>query len=56
MVLGKLRACVPPLTETLDPTFVEQVTGALFPGVQMNYMSPILPAEQMDWSEDRGVT
>lgn len=56
MVLGKLRPCVPPLTETLDPSFVEQVAEALFPRDETSPMSPSLLAELTDWSEDRGVT
>ena len=32
MVLNKLRTWAPPATESMDPRFLEEVAGILFPG------------------------
>ncbi|XP_072929562.1 uncharacterized protein [Epargyreus clarus] len=56
MVLGRLRPWVPPLTETLDPIFVDTVVDSLFPGTTdesgFSAALPDLPA----WSEELAVT
>ncbi|XP_072933739.1 uncharacterized protein [Epargyreus clarus] len=56
MVLGKLRPWVPPLTETLDPIFVDTVVDCLFPGTaDESGFSAALPDIPV-WSEELTVT
>ncbi|XP_072949802.1 uncharacterized protein [Epargyreus clarus] len=56
MVLGKLRPWVPPLTETLDPLFVDTVVDSLFPGTTDETGSPAATPDLPEWSDDLTVT
>ncbi|XP_072936966.1 uncharacterized protein [Epargyreus clarus] len=56
MVLGKLRPWVPPLTETLDPHFVDTVVDSLFPGTTDETGPPAASSDLPGWSDDLAVT
>ncbi|XP_072949830.1 uncharacterized protein [Epargyreus clarus] len=56
MVLGKLRPWVPPLTETLDPHFVDTVVDSLFSGTTGETGPPAASPNSSDWSDDLAVT
>lgn len=55
LVLNKLRPAAPPLTETLDPEFVERVVTTLFPAAnreQEEEGSGPLSSQGQEWTED----
>ncbi|XP_072938828.1 uncharacterized protein [Epargyreus clarus] len=56
MVLGKLRPWVPPLTETLDPLFVDSVVDSLFPGTTDETGPPAALPDPSTWSDELAVT
>lgn len=55
-VLGKLRPWVPPLTETLNPDFVETIVGSLFPPIADNPSPTPSPSPSVTWSEEWAVS
>ncbi|XP_076393336.1 uncharacterized protein LOC143265394 [Megachile rotundata] len=55
IVLGRLRPWAPPLTESLNPQFLEQVVGTLFlQGV--DNAPPASTSDPVIWSDELGVT
>jgi len=52
MVLKKLRLRAPPTTESLDPEFLGEVVGALFPGGTGDATPFPLSGEVPEWRED----
>jgi hypothetical protein len=70
MVLNKLRLWAPPATESMDPRFLEEVVGALFPGTvneeanrEGEEQEPLPPEEKEElpniagsWSPESGVS
>jgi len=56
LVLNKLRPAAPPLTETLDPEFVERVVTTLFPATNREQEeeegSGPLSSQDQEWTED----
>jgi len=52
MVLNKLRPRAPPTTESLDPGFLGEVVGALFPGGAGDVVPFPLSEEVPEWREE----
>ncbi|CAG4939554.1 unnamed protein product [Colias eurytheme] len=57
MVLGKLRPCVPPLTETLRPEFTRNVVDVLFPDNHNSINLMSIPDQNDEpWTHELDVT
>ncbi|XP_067211680.1 uncharacterized protein [Linepithema humile] len=53
LVLNRLRPATLPISETLDPGFLDQVVGSLFP-VKDTHIPP--KGDPTDWTEDLGIS